>query len=108
MRKFLMNPSSLRISHTRTLSLELGTSAFSCSARLALRMRVRRSATGSLFMRSPARFHDAGNLALERQLTEAKPAQLEFPQVPARAPAQLAAAIGPGGELRGALRLRDE
>src|SRR5262245_54601094 len=105
MRKFLMNPSSLRISHTRTLSLELGMSAFSCSARLALRMRVRRSATGSLFMRSPARLHDAGNLALERQLAETQPAQLKLPQIAARAPAQLASAIGPRGELRRALRL---
>src|SRR4029453_5753112 len=34
----------------RTLSLDEGTSTFSCSARLALRMRVSRSAIGSLII----------------------------------------------------------
>jgi hypothetical protein len=47
-RKFLMNPSSLRISASRTLSFEEGMSTFSCSARLPLRMRVSMSATGSV------------------------------------------------------------
>src|SRR5437016_2751186 len=49
-RKFLMKPSSLRSSAMRTLSREAGMSTFSCSARLALRMRVSMSAMGSLRM----------------------------------------------------------
>src|SRR5438477_3864532 len=49
-RKFLMKPSSLRSSAMRTLSREAGMSTFSCSARLALRIRVSMSAMGSLRM----------------------------------------------------------
>ena len=45
-----MNPSSLSSSAMRTLSLDDGMSTFSCSALLALRMRVSRSAIGSLRM----------------------------------------------------------
>src|SRR5262245_57542868 len=103
-----MKPSSFRISAIRTLSLEDGMSTFSCSARLALRMRVRRSAIGSLRMALPARLHDARDLTLERQLAEAKPAQLELPEVAARPPAQLAPVIGARLELRLTLRLHDE
>src|SRR5499426_3793031 len=107
-RKFLMKPSSFRISAIRTLSLEDGMSTFSCSARLALRIRVRRSAIGSLRMALPARLHDARDLALERQLAEAEPAELELPEVAARAAAQLAPRIGARLELRLTLRLHDE
>src|SRR5215472_12361460 len=103
-RKFLMKPSSLRSSTMRTFSLEDGMSTFSCSARLALRMRVRRSAMGSLFMvASPARLDHARHLALEGQLPETEAAELELPHVAARASAQLAAMVGAAGELRGAL-----
>src|SRR5262245_13331529 len=73
-RKFLMNPSSFRISAMRTLSREQGMSTFPCSARLALRIRVSMSAIGSLRMALPARLHDARHLALDRQLTEPEPA----------------------------------
>src|SRR5256712_3123064 len=108
-RKFLMKPSSFRISAMRTLSREAGMSTFSCSARLALRMRVSRSAIGSLRIRPlPARLHDARNLALERQLAKAEPAHLELPEVAARAAAQLAPGIGARAELRLTLRLHDE
>src|SRR5262245_46777174 len=103
-----MNPSSFRISAMRTLSFEDGMSTFSCSARLALRTRVSMSAIGSLRMALPARLHDARDLALQRQLAEAEPAHLELPEVAARAAAQLAAGIGPRGELRLTLRLHDE
>src|SRR5437870_4712120 len=66
-----MKPSSFRISAIRTLSREAGMSTFSCSARLALRIRVSRSAIGSLRIRPlPARLHDARNLALEQLLAE--------------------------------------
>src|SRR5215510_3125411 len=100
-RKFLMKPSSLRSSTIRTLSLDDGMSTFSCSARLALRMRVRRSAMGSLFMAaSPARLRDARHLALEGELAEAQPAELELPDVAPRASAQLAPVLGARRELR--------
>src|SRR5499426_3723539 len=107
-RKFLMKPSSFRISAMRTLSREHGISTFSCSARLALRMRVSMSAIGSLRMALPARLHDARHLALERQLSEAEPAHLELPEVAARATAELAPRIGARLELRLTLRLHDE
>src|SRR5262245_34747489 len=102
-----MKPSSLSSSATRTLSFEDGMSTFSCSARLPLRMRVSRSARGSLLIAlpSPARLHDARHLALEGQLAEAETAQLELAQVAAGPAAQLAATIGAAGELRRPLGL---
>src|SRR5438552_4128229 len=104
-----MKPSSFRISAIRTLSREAGMSTFSCSARLALRIRVSRSAIGSLRIRPlPARLHDARNLALERQLAETEPAHLELPEVAARTAAQLAPRIGTRRKFRFPLRLHDE
>src|SRR5215470_12816125 len=113
-RKFLMKPSSLRISVMRSLSLEDGMSTFSCSARLALRMRVRRSAIGSLIDMSgssPAGLDHARHLALEGELAEAEAAELELSDEAARAPAQLAAVVDACLELGGlvqALRLHNE
>src|SRR6185312_745063 len=107
-RKFLMNPSSLRISAMRSLSFDDGMSTFSCSARLALRMRVRKSAIGSLYMALPARLDHAGHLALEGELPEADPAGLELPQVAAGPAADLAARVGARLELGRALLLHDE
>src|SRR6266404_2243894 len=103
-RKFLMNPSSLRISAMRSLSFDDGMSTFSCSARLALRMRVRKSAIGSLIMGLPARLDHAGYLTLERELAEADPARLEL----AQAATDLAAGVRARLELGGALLLQDE
>src|SRR5215467_5111163 len=114
-RKFLMNPSSLRISVIRTLSLEDGMSTFSCSARLALRMRVSRSAIGSLIdmvvRPLPAGLDHARHLALEGELPEAEPAELELSEVAARPAAQLAAAVDARlelGRLLQPLRFHDE
>ena len=70
-------------------------STFSCSAWLALRMRVSRSAIGSLCMAYQLAFTMPGTLALERQLAEAQAAHLELPEVAARPPAQPAAVIAP-------------
>src|SRR3972149_4224063 len=116
-------PSSRRTSARRFLSFEPGTSTVALRDRIPLRMRVRRSAIGSVMVhlcssgprcgsRSPgrsaaprsrgsipaasartalpARLHDAGDLALERQEAEAEAAELELPHVRARAPAQRA------------------
>src|SRR6266545_6887566 len=114
-RKFFMKPSSLRISVIRTLSLEDGMSTFSCSARLALWMRVRRSAIGSLIdmvvRPLPTGLGHARHLALEGELPEAEPAELELPEKAARPAAQLAAAVDARLELRRLLqplRLHDE
>src|SRR4026207_1904773 len=107
-RKFLMNPSSLRISAMRSLSFDGGMSTFSCSARLALRMRVRKSATGSRTIGLPARLDHAGHLALERELAEADPAGLELAQIAARPAADLATVVRAHLVLRGALLLHDE
>src|SRR5207237_2901160 len=106
-RKFLMSPSSLSSSAMRTFNRLEGMSHFSCSARLALRMRVRRSAMGSLRM-LPARLHDARNLALEGELAEAQAAHLELPDIRARTPAQLTPMVGARLEPGGPLRLHDE
>src|SRR5437870_8180428 len=103
-----MNPSSFRSSATRSLSFEDGMSTFSCSARLALRMRVSMSAIGSLRMGLPARLHDAGHLTLERELAEAQTAHLELPEITARPTAQLAPVVGARRELRFPLRFYDE
>src|SRR4029077_7178961 len=107
-RKFLMNPSSLRISAIRSLSFDDGMSTFSCSARLALRMRVRKSAIGSLSMGLPARLDHAGHLALGRERAEADAARLELAQVPAGTATDLAPAVGARLELGRALLLHDE
>src|SRR5882724_7526184 len=110
-RKFLMKPSLFRISVIRTLSLEDGMSTFSCSALLAFRIRVRRSAMGSVIMSPPllpARLDHARNLTLEGQLPEAEPAALELAQVPAGSPAELAAVVRPHPELGRAPRLHDQ
>src|SRR3990172_4889094 len=110
-RKFLMKPSSLRISAILTFSFEDGTSTFSCSARLALRMRGSRSAIGSVIDISsrllPAGLDDARPLALEGELPEADAARLELPEITAGKAADLAAGVGPRLELRRGPLLHD-
>src|SRR5690348_12151210 len=85
------------------LSLEAGTSTRWCFAAAALRMRVRKSAMGSVCIvspvvsrrrlprRLPARFHDAGNLSLERHTAKTDAAHLELADIPASAAADAAA-----------------
>src|SRR6059058_1123888 len=78
-----------------TFILELGMVACSCSALLALRMRVSMSAIGSVSTVSllPARLRHAGNRALVRQLAEADPAEAELAEDRARAAAPVAARV---------------
>src|SRR5882672_11248685 len=83
------------------LSLDAGTSTRWCLAAAALRMRVKKSAMGSvcivspvrrcLLRRLPACFHDAGNFSLERHTAEADSAHLELANVRASAAADAAA-----------------
>src|SRR5215831_12659746 len=106
-----MKPSSLSSSVILTFSFEAGISTFSCSARLALRIRVKRSATGSVIMGGsllPARFDHARHLALEGQLTEADSTELELPQVPAGTATELASVVRPRLEPGRALLLHDQ
>src|SRR5262245_34758458 len=56
----------------------------------------------------PARFHDAGHLTLEGQLTEAQATHLELAEIAAGPTAQLAPVIAPRAELGRRLRLHDE
>src|SRR5579883_225575 len=72
---------------------ELGISAVSCIALLALRMRVSMSAIGSVSIGSPAALGHAGDEALVRQLAQADPAEPELAVDGARTAALLAAGV---------------
>src|SRR6476659_6856995 len=98
-----MYPSSLRRRAISTFTLELGRVACSCSALLALRMRVSMSAIGSVSIVRllPARLGHAGNRALVRELAQADAAKTELLEHGARASAAVAARV----RLRLVLRL---
>src|SRR5581483_1127404 len=87
-----------------TLSLEVGISALSCSALLALRMRVSMSATGSVSISCllPGALRHAGDHALVGELPQADPAESELLEHGARAPAAVAAGVVAHLELGGA------
>src|SRR5919206_1808393 len=90
------------------LSLLDGISTVSWAARIALRMRVRKSAMGSVIdMRSPAGLGHAGDEPLVGQLAQADPAQAELAVHRARAPAATAARVRARRELRAALLADD-
>src|SRR5438067_13071032 len=77
---------------------------------MPFRMRVSMSAIGSVIdIRSllPACLGHARNVAAERELPEANPAELKFPVIPAGAPAHFAAILFAGHELRRPQRLDD-
>src|SRR6478609_6820680 len=85
------------------LSLLAGISAVSCDAWMALRTRVRKSATGSVIdMRLPAALRHARDVAVVREVAQADPAHLELAVHRARAAAAAAARVLPGLELVGA------
>src|SRR5258705_12067020 len=87
-----------------SLRREVGISACSCSALLALRMRASMSATGSVSIWLPTRFGHARDHALVRQVPQADSAETELAEDGARAPAAIAAGVGPHGLcLRGLL-----
>src|SRR5687768_17076025 len=88
---------------------EVGIETVSCSALLALRIRVSMSATGSVIIAaSPARLRHAGDRAVVRELAQADPAEAELPVHRARAPAAVAPAVLPRGELLRARGLHDQ
>src|SRR5689334_16959912 len=87
------------------LSLDEGTSTVSWAAVMPLRMRVRKSAMGSVIdmRRSPTRLRHAGDHPVVRELAQADPAQAELPVHGARPAAATAARVLAGLELGGAL-----
>src|SRR5919107_5194238 len=91
-----------------TLSLLAGISTVSCDAWMALRTRVRKSATGSVIdiVRLPAALRHAGDVAVVRELAQADPAQAELAEHGARAATAAAAGVLAGLVLGGA-RLAD-
>src|SRR5947208_10695501 len=94
-----MYPSSLRMRAMPSFRREVGISALSCSALLALRMRASMSATGSVSIWLPARFGHAGDDAVVRELPQADPAEAELAEDRARATAAIAARVRPNGVL---------
>src|SRR3954449_13016769 len=84
------------------LNLEAGITASSWSAVSAFRIRVRKSAIGSVCIGLPARLRESGDVALVGHLAQADAAEPELAQVRARATAALAAVVVAGLELRGA------
>src|SRR5689334_10258672 len=76
------------------LNLLDGMITVSCAAWIPLRMRVRKSAMGSVIdMRSPARLRHAGDEALMRELAQADAAQAELAIDGTRAAAATAARV---------------
>src|SRR6185437_29795 len=99
-----MYPSSLRMRQISTLRREDGMDVVSCSALLALRMRVSMSATGSVSISSllPGALRHAGDHALVGELPQADPAEPELAEHGTRTPAAVAAGVVAHLELRGA------
>src|SRR5919199_1278495 len=78
-----------------------GTSTVSCAAMIPLRMRVRKSATGSVIdIASPARLRHAGDVAVVRELAQAHATESELAVDRPRPAAAAAARVGPRLVLR--------
>src|SRR5918998_3051845 len=93
------------------LSLDDGISTVSCAAMMPLRIRVRKSAMGSVIdicpSPLPARLGHARDVALVGHLAQADPAQAELAVDGTRAAALAAARVRAGLELRGSSRADD-
>src|SRR6267154_5987886 len=106
--KVEMYPSSFKMRAISVFSFETGTSTRWCLAAAALRMRVRKSAMGSVcIVLLPAGFRDAGDFALQRHAAETDAAHLELADIPARAAAAAATIAYPHFEFRLLERLGD-
>src|SRR5215207_7067822 len=91
------------------LSVDEGISTVSWAAMIPLRMRVRKSAMGSVMLMAdlPARLGHAGDVALVGHLAQADPAQAELAVHGTWAAALAAARIRARLELRGSRRAHD-
>src|SRR5918995_4371436 len=106
-----MYPCSRRMRAHSVFSFEDGISTVSCAAWIPLRMRVRKSAIGSVLELtagslcgvSPRRLGHARDEALMGELPEADTAQSELPVDRAGPAATAATGVLPGLVLRGAL-----
>src|SRR5688572_25073505 len=98
-------PCSVRIRAISRLSFDDGMSTVSFAAWMPLRMRVRKSAIGSV-IGLPGALGHAGDEALVRELAQADPADAELAVHGAR-PATAAAAGVPAGLVLGLAQLRD-
>src|SRR5436305_12513465 len=80
------------------LNFDAGMSTSSWSARRPFRMRVRKSAIGSVIdmLLLPARLRESGDVALVGHLAQADPAEAELAEVRAGAAAPLAAIVVTG------------
>src|SRR5215510_2282779 len=99
-----------------SLTPDAGTSTVACLASCPLRMRVNRSAMGSVMLmslrspygggrRSPAGLDHSRQLAVQGQVAEADATQTELAQEATRTPAALTAVVLPYPELRLSPRL---
>src|SRR4051794_13924695 len=104
-----MYPCSLRMRAISTLSLLEGIRAFSCAAWIALRIRVKKSAMGSVMdivRYLPAALRHPGDVTVMRELAQADSADAELAVDGPGAAAPAAAGVFTGLVLRGA-RLAD-
>src|SRR3954464_3727778 len=101
-----MYPCSRRMRAISVFRRDAGTSTSSWAAVMPLRIRVRKSAMGSVMLMraSPTRLRHAGDEALMRQLAQAYAAEPELAVHRARAPAAPAPAVRPRRVFRGARR----
>src|SRR5438477_1917354 len=100
-----MNFSCTRIRQSSALMPDAGQATSSCRARTAFRMRVSRSAIGSVMAPIsvpplPARLGHTGDHPEMRQLAKADAAKAELPEEPPRPPAAMTARIAADLELR--------
>src|SRR5690349_21875393 len=92
-----MYPCSRRIRASSILNFEAGMSTVSWSAERPLRIRVRKSAIGSVIdMLLPARLRQSGDVALVGHLAQADAAEAELAEVRTRPAAALAAVVVAG------------
>src|ERR1700709_1782906 len=106
-----MYPCSVRIRASSRLNRLEGISTVSCAAMMPLRIRVRKSAMGSVIdivpPALPARLRHAGDVAVVSQLPQADAAEAELAVDGARPAATAAARVRPRLVLRRARHARD-
>src|SRR3954469_21997502 len=96
-----MYPCSVRMRAISVLSFEAGMSTVVCDAWIPLRIRVRKSAMGSVIdMLLPAALRHAGDIAVVRELAQADAAHTELAEHRTRAAAAAAAGVLARLELR--------
>src|SRR5690242_13130840 len=102
-------PSAISTRAIASFVRDHGTSTRSLRAWLPLRMRVKRSAIGSVIdIASPTRLDETGDLPLARQIAQAEPAHAELAVERPRPAAQRTAVVLPDAELLTARRFHSE